>query len=169
MDDVIWYAPGLDGDSIWYGGYAQRASPAGRPRRSWARSVRSSVTTTEIPTTTCSGTARARRATSLWKGGPGGFTSSNYSVAGSYLPFGGDFDGNGVDDILWYTSASGGDRLWSFRPGGAYTSTAAVARSGVKPIIGDFDADQYDDVLWYGAGSVADTISWGSPTGLVTR
>ena len=83
---------------------AGAAHPAARldQRRLPARGRATSTATGE---TTSSGTAAGRRPTTIWWSGPSGTTSQALAtVNGSYVPIAGDFDGNGVDDILWYAT-----------------------------------------------------------------
>jgi hypothetical protein len=87
--------------------------------------------------------------------------TTSYNVSGWYRPVGGDFDGDGKDDLLWY-APNGQDSIWwgsatSFGSAG----TPVAAGAGLIPVAGDFDGDGRDDILWYGQGATADTIWWG--------
>jgi hypothetical protein len=65
----------------------------------------------------------------------------------------GDFDGDGVSDILWRENTAGGVGMWLMNNNGTIKSLAGV---GSLPIAtwsvaetGDFDGDGKSDVLWY--------------------
>lgn len=77
-------------------------------------------------------------------------------------PVAGDFDGNGADDILWY-SPTGSDLVWWGRVGATFdpVTTAVSLPSGVEPVSGDFDGDGFDDLLVY-SPSGGDSVWWGS-------
>src|SRR5918993_21068 len=49
-----------------------------------------------------------------YAGGPLSFQSYDYVVNGRYTPVAGDFDGDGLDEILWYAPGPAADDLWNF-------------------------------------------------------
>jgi hypothetical protein len=61
----------------------------------------------------------------------------------------GDFDGDGADDALWWTT--GPDSAWLWRMVGptAERIGAPAPPAEATPCIGDFDGDGCDDVLWH--------------------
>ncbi|MDC0667178.1 FG-GAP-like repeat-containing protein [Nannocystis radixulma] len=61
----------------------------------------------------------------------------------------GEFDGDGADDALWWTT--GPDAAWLWRMVGptAERVAAPVPPAEATPCIGDFDGDGCDDVLWH--------------------
>ena len=73
----------------------------------------------------------------------------------------GDFDGDGVEDRLYYTSDPTDDLLST-----AHGNFVMSFPTGAIPKIGDFDGDGVDDVLFFTAGS-ADQRVWyfGASTG----
>jgi hypothetical protein len=72
----------------------------------------------------------------------------------------GDFNGDGVSDILWRNLIDGGIVMWLMKSDGTILSNAGL---GALPIAtwtvaetGDFDGDGKSDILWYANdGSVA--------------
>jgi len=86
-------------------------------------------------------------------------TPHAFTVNGTYTPIVGDFDGNGYDDIYWY-SPSTTDVIWSFVDTTQRTQTTLNAPAGTfTPVAGDFTGDGADDVLWYQPGAGAE-IYW---------
>lgn len=80
------------------------------------------------------------------------------TVTGSYTPVVGDFDGNAVDDVLWYAVGTAPDSIWLFAPDGSYTSVPIRVDGSYTPIAIEANGDGYDDVLWYGFGSDPDSM-----------
>ena len=79
-------------------------------------------------------------------------------VAQTYRPFVGDFNGDGLADILWdnedSTKHSIGQRiLWTRKSNGTYSATTNVNGvdsyyNGFIPYLGDFNGDGKTDILW---------------------
>jgi hypothetical protein len=68
----------------------------------------------------------------------------------------GDFDGNGQDDIFWYSPGNPNHVVWYFLPTGVRTrSFAAWGVFDPRPL--DLNGDAFDDILWY---SPAGTPVW---------
>ena len=59
---------------------------------------------------------------------------------------------------------SGGDALWSYRAGLAYTRTAESIGGTYVPAAGDFDRDGHSDIYWYGSWNAADALWRGTKT-----
>ena len=79
----------------------------------------------------------------------------------SYVPFVGDFDGNG------WTTSSGTAPGSGPRRCGTSAPTAPSRRCGWPrtsitgvPVVGDFDGDGRDDIFWYGPGPADDELWW---------
>ena len=83
------------------------------------------------------------------------------SVSGSYTPVAGDFNGDGVDDIIWYTPGEATDYLWQGTVYGRFVGRAVTVNGTYKPVAGDFDGNGTDDVLWYKpGGNGPDDVLW---------
>jgi len=80
-------------------------------------------------------------------------------VNGTYTPLVGDFDGNGVDDIIWYAPGAGVDTMYRFAGSvGGHASMPLTINGTYQPVVLDADDDGYDDVLWYAPGAAADSM-----------
>lgn len=134
----------------------------------------------------CDGAANCLPATTFaWQNGSltpavmANVASQNGALSGS-RPYFGDFNGDGLPDIMWdaqdssFTS-SGTRVLWTNAGAGGFTVTGNFlsqngALAGYSPVVADFNRDGRTDVLWYqaqapGAGSVPPTTTWRSMTG----
>lgn len=89
------------------------------------------------------------------------FITIKQSVGAGYLPLSGDFDGDTIGDIFWY-SPSGTDAIWYGNGDGTFTSQTQSVGTGYTPFSGDFDGDGKDDIFWYAPGASTDYIWYGS-------
>jgi hypothetical protein len=127
--------------------------------------------------------------TFAWQSGGTAFTvtsnagGQNGTLAG-YRPYAGDFNGDGLTDILWdaenatMTMSTGTRVLWTANGSGGFSVTSNFAGqngqlSDYYPVIGDFNRDGKSDVWWYqmyyGTGASGPTTRWSStPTGSYT-
>jgi hypothetical protein len=84
-------------------------------------------------------------------------------------PLFGDFDGDGLRDVLRYRAGGGADVLWS-HPGAGNRATPLTVAGIYRPVVADLDGDRRDDILWYSPGSSpADRIWYGRPDGFTSR
>lgn len=80
------------------------------------------------------------------------------TIGGAFRPVVGDFDGNGIDDVIWYAPGTERDYLWLFDASGAHTSRAISIGGSYRPYALDANGDGRSDVLWYGPGSLPDRM-----------
>ncbi|HYF45295.1 MAG TPA: VCBS repeat-containing protein, partial [Acidimicrobiales bacterium] len=72
-------------------------------------------------------------------------------------PRSGDFDGDGLDDLLWYDPETGPAVVWYSLGDGRFRPPVEIAMgAGRVPLVGDFNGDCRSDIWWYGPGGVAD-------------
>ena len=87
-------------------------------------------------------------------------------MAGSYSAFTGDFDGDGVDDLLWYAPGPADDGVWYGNRNRSFTRVKIKQDLiGGMPTIADLDGDGRDDVIWYGVNGSSDAIWWSNGRG----
>lgn len=91
------------------------------------------------------------------------------SVGGTYTPLVGDFDGNGLDDILWYGPGSVSDSLWLYSGIDSRRVVPLTITGTYQPVVLDVDADTRDDIVWYAPGSAADSIWTFGPNAVPSR
>jgi hypothetical protein len=93
-----------------------------------------------------------------YAGGPLSFQSYDYVVNGRYTPVAGDFDGDNLDEILWYAPGPAADYLWNFTGYGTYTTRPYTVNGVYEPVVGDYTGDNTDDILWYAPGPTPDYL-----------
>jgi hypothetical protein len=80
----------------------------------------------------------------------------------------GDFDGDGLRDVLRYRPGAGPDVLWS-HPGTGIAPRPLTIAGVYRPVVADLDGDGRDDILWYAPGSYpGDRIWYGGPAGFTS-
>jgi hypothetical protein len=80
------------------------------------------------------------------------------TINGTYTPVVGDFDGNAIDDILWYAPGTAPDSIWLFQGNGSHTTKSLTINGNYRPTAINVDGDGYSDIVWYAPGSAADSI-----------
>lgn len=106
----------------------------------------------------------ARVDTLSFKGTGTSWSSESLAQDWTAEPIVGDFDHNGLDDILWYRPGSASDSLWLMRSDGNGGTT--VVRKSLQiggnytPVAGDFNGNGYTDIYWYAPGAAKDVIWW---------
>lgn len=89
----------------------------------------------------------------LWTASVGGTRSFVPVSAGYHVVASGDFDGDGIADILW-TSAKHDLYIWLGGTGGFTAKYAGTYPAGWKVVgAGDFDGDGMDDLAWTNAST----------------
>jgi len=84
-------------------------------------------------------------------------------------PIVGNFKGNAIDDIFWYTPGAGGDELWTGTGGYEFTETAISVSGSYTPYVGTFSAiDYHQDILWYSATAASQVWDF-NPDGSITK
>jgi hypothetical protein len=64
-------------------------------------------------------------------------------------PVVGDFDGDDLDDIVWYGPGALSDSVWLGQGNGAFTTQATTVAGVYQPVVASLAADGRDDVLWH--------------------
>ena len=85
-------------------------------------------------------------------------------VYGDYQPVVGDFDGNGFDDILWYSPGAGSDTIWYSGAHHSHTDVEVDTPEGdLIPLVADFNGDGRSDILWYDVTGAHSTLWTSGP------
>lgn len=173
-DDIVWYRPGPGADYLW----------------------RSPVTNAGSIGLTINGTYRplvgdfdgdgrddifwyapGSAPDYVWTGRGGSpiaapFTSHggpSIQVRGTYDPVVADFDGDDVDDILWFAPDSPGNHLWRGGGGLSFDKTPMPLALDAVDAIGDFDGDGRTDLVGHRPGSAPDSFYYSTGAGFVRR
>lgn len=71
----------------------------------------------------------------------------------------GDFNGDGIDDILWRNTSTGANTIWKSADASAVQAMTGVANLAWRiEGVGDFDGNGVEDVLWRNHSTGANTI-----------
>ena len=86
-------------------------------------------------------------------GSPGSAViGQGWTIAGT-----GDFNGDGLSDILWYNTSSGQALVWFLNGatviGGGSPGSVPVGQGWTIAGTGDFNGDGFSDILWYNTSS----------------
>jgi hypothetical protein len=74
----------------------------------------------------------------------------------------GDFDGNGLSDLVLYDDVSGLAAEWFFDAGAAIDGRLVAPGAGFRLNAGDFDGDGRDDLIWHGPAAGVDAFWYGT-------
>lgn len=103
-------------------------------------------------------------------GRPESLTKSD-SISITYKPIAGDFDGDGYDEIFWYSPNTNADWFWDFDPAQIadydLVPAPSVNASDWVMTVGDYSDDGTEDIFFYRPGSGTETI-WDFPTDALT-
>ena len=72
----------------------------------------------------------------------------------------GDFNGDGIDDVVWYAPGGAQDYLWQGTVYGRFVGRQLTVNGDYTPVAGDFDGNGTDDILWYKPGGDRDDRLW---------
>lgn len=86
-----------------------------------------------------------------------------HQALGTYQPVVGDYSGDGLTDIIWY-SASGGDAMWRAIGDAQFVGVGVSAAGVYSPFVGDFNGDDRDDIFWF-SPTAGDAVWYGQPGG----
>jgi uncharacterized protein YkwD len=70
----------------------------------------------------------------------------------------GDFNGDGLADLLAYGPGTEADELWFGMAGWVMRKVPVTIKGHYQPVAGDFDGDGKTDILWYAPGAAADSL-----------
>ena len=85
-------------------------------------------------------------------------------------PLSGDFDGDGLDDLLWYNPGAGPDRKWQGQANRTFRSVEETINGTFEQqVVGDFNGDRADDIVWYNPGEGEDKLWRGTAYGFLAR
>ena len=89
-----------------------------------------------------------------------GYTlSPTYQYAPSMAHVVGDFNGDGLSDILWFNASTGQESVWRATGSGFIGAGVASAPAGWTPVgYGDFNGDGKADILWFNAATSQESV-----------
>ncbi|MCP4380380.1 MAG: VCBS repeat-containing protein [Hyphomicrobiales bacterium] len=93
-----------------------------------------------------------------WSGSAAACATAGVGIDAAVVPFAGDFDGDGHDDLFSYGAAHAPDLIgWGLGDGEFRTEHRPV-NGTYQALVGDLDGNGVDDVLWYAPGGAKDYI-----------
>ena len=140
MEDVLWYSPGTAADYMWYGKQKDVPVLAGAPVRVMLPEPENAL-----------------------------FDQVKMSVWGTYTPLVGDFNGDGRDDIVWYSPGIASDSIWYFNANRTVVNVPVRIDGRYQAIVGNFDTTdpvptvEQDDIFWYGGAETKSSL-WSGNT-----
>lgn len=174
-DEVLWWRPGVPTAYLW------RFDRAARGAAPLTASASVTVPTTVTKALTldnrpnhgggadellwyAAGSAPDRIDRFTWPvGGAATATSRAVGISGNYTPVSGDFDGNGLADVLFYGAGSQVESIWFLQGGPAGStgqrSVAYDVAPGYAVHAGNFTGtDARDELLFAASGAAADRL-----------
>ena len=155
--DVLWYAPGSAGDSVWLG----RGSGMFTPIKVNINGAFDDVLVLDADGNGRDDLLFTNRTTGvsyLWRStGNGTFTSSRLYPGAGRRPLILNADAAGGDEIFWYGPGTLSDSLWAWN-GTSFHGRARTVDGMFSPFVGDFDRNGTDDIFWYGPGPALDRL-----------
>jgi hypothetical protein len=88
--------------------------------------------------------------------GSGATTVIPMSVSGPYQMVIGDWNGDGLEDIVWYAPGTAKDYRWDLYDDGTFRSTAVVANGRYVPVV--VSREGADDIFWWASGADPDAV-----------
>jgi hypothetical protein len=159
-DDVLWYAAGGVTDTVWTSDRRGGVVPA-------SIDIDSDAGTLTVLDWDGDGTddvlaSDARRGGAVLVRGhrTGPPTVQPLDAPAAAVPYPADINGDGDDDIVWWSPSSGVATLWVFGDAGVERRDLGPVGHRYRPAVGDFNGDQRDDVLWFDPLG-PDSIWWG--------
>ncbi|HEY6416701.1 MAG TPA: VCBS repeat-containing protein, partial [Acidimicrobiales bacterium] len=86
------------------------------------------------------------------------------SASGTYTTLPVDANGDGYDDVFWYSAAA--SWFWRNGPTGFTSLALAPMPAGMRPVTGEFTGDGRDDLFAYVPGAGVDRLRPGTPNGI---
>ncbi len=94
------------------------------------------------------------------------FTSTSPSVYGTYEPFTGDFDGDGIDDIFWYAPGTAADTIWwNTTTRASFAASKLIPNPNIPSWTYSYDADDLRTTKTSNANDTID-FTWDRSGGL---
>ncbi|WP_421121090.1 hypothetical protein ACE2AJ_07430 [Aquihabitans daechungensis] len=90
--------------------------------------------------------------------GSGAITAIPMAVSSAYQMIIGDWNGDGLEDILWYAPGRANDYRWDLYDDGTYRSTRVTANGPYVPVV--VSRQGGDDIFWWASGEARDAL-WG--------
>lgn len=172
-DDILWYTPGAAADPLWVASntstrFTTRTLQVGgtyKPvvLRDWSDYATHDDIVWYSPSST---------SVSIWHFGDTSNTVANpykslsFTIPAKSTPVVGDWNVDGIDDLVWYGPGTAGDAKWVSRTDGTFVNTLISAGGAYQPVAvwgTAFDGvtPVGDSILWWGNGAAADSY-WSS-------
>ena len=116
------------------------------------------------------GGPQAAGVVALWRMNSNGTVNTSFGLGtlSGWTSTVGDFNGDGIADIVWQNTASGNAALWLMNANGTVRASLGLgALAGWTPTVGDFNGDGIADILWQNATSGNAAVWFMNANGLV--